>query len=273
VVRLVTHGKSVSAREATQMLSNLTGVPIHPQTVRRALKSAGLKAVKKVKKPKLTPEARKARLAFAVAHQHWTVDDWKRVLWSDETKVNRLGSDGVKWGWVRGGNELFERLTVGTKNFGGGSLMFWGCMGYNGTGLGCKLEGTLTKEVYLEILGDELSSSLEHLQLEPGEIIFQQDNASAHKAKLCLKWFEDHNIELLEWPAYSPDLNPIENLWAELKRRLGNYEDAPSGIIELWERVQAEWNAIPPEYCRKLVESMPKRMSQVLKQKGGAIRY
>jgi transposase len=144
---------------------------------------------------------------------------------------------------------------------------------YEGTGIGCKIEGTLTKEVYLEILQDELSSSLEHLGLEPERVIFQQDNASAHKAKVCLKWFEDHEMELLEWPAYSPDLNLIENLWAELKRRLGTYETPPSGILELWEQVQTEWNAIRPEYCQKLVKSMPKRMALVLKWKGGTIRY
>jgi hypothetical protein len=103
---------------------------MHPQTVCCVLKSAGLKAMKKIKKPKLTTCARKECIAFALAHQHWTIEDWKHVLWSDETKINHLGSAGVKWGWVHGGKELFERLIVETGNFGGGSLMFWGCMGY-----------------------------------------------------------------------------------------------------------------------------------------------
>jgi transposase len=272
-VRIVTHNNSVSTSQATQQLQNLTGQSIHPKTVRRALRKAGLKAVKKPKKPQMTYAQRQVRKDFALAHRDWTVEDWKRVLWSDETKINRLGSDGVQWAWARKGERLTDRLIRATTNFGGGSLMFWGCMGWQGTGLGCKLEGSINKEVYLEVLRDELMGSLEHFGLEPEEVIFQQDNTSSHKAKVCRQWFQDHGFEVLEWPAYSPDLNPIENLWAELKRRLGRYENPPGGILELWERVQEQWNDIEPEYCQNLIESMPYRMSEVLRNNGGPIDY
>jgi transposase len=100
----------------------------------------------------------------------------------------------------------------------------------------------LNGERYVEVLEDELLRSLEHLGIEPGEVLFQQDNARPHIAKVSLKWFEDHGIETLEWPSNSPDLNPIENLWAELKRRLGEYEHPPGGMIELWNRVQDIWD-------------------------------
>jgi hypothetical protein len=82
--------------------------------VRRKLKEAGLKAVVKKKRPILSQRHRKERLDFAVAHQHWTVEDWKRVVWSDETKVNRLGSDGKKWAWKKAGEGLSNRLVEGT---------------------------------------------------------------------------------------------------------------------------------------------------------------
>ncbi|EUC67713.1 transposase, partial [Rhizoctonia solani AG-3 Rhs1AP] len=272
-VRLVTNGSAVNTRQATQILSNIAGEPISTNTVRRALKQAGLKPKKKVKKPKLTPDHIKARIQFAQAHKDWTIEDWKRVLWSDETKFKRLGSDGVHWVWVRPGEELSDRLTLPTMSFGGGGLMFWGCMGWMGTGYGTKLETPLNMVLYKDILEDEFLKSLEHLGMEPGEVIFQFDNAHAHVAKSSLKWLDDHGIQYLEWPANSPDLNPIENLWSEMKRRLGEYESPPGGILELWERVQVVYNDLGVDYCRKLIESMPRRMELVLKNRGKAIPY
>ena len=60
---------------------------------------------------------------FALAHKDWTLDDWKRVIWSDETKINCLGSDDRKWGWKKTGKGLSDRLVEGTVKFGGGSVM------------------------------------------------------------------------------------------------------------------------------------------------------
>ncbi|KEP46297.1 DDE family endonuclease, partial [Rhizoctonia solani 123E] len=203
----------------------------------------------------------------------WTTDDRKRVLWSDETKFKRLGSDGIHWVWTRPGEELNDRLILPTMNFGGGGLMFWGCMGWMGTGYGTKLEVPLNKEIYKEILEDEFLRSLEFLGMESEEVLFQFDNARPHVAKSSLKWLEDHGIEWLEWPANSPDLNPIENLWSKMKRELGEYESPPNGILELWERVQVVWDRLGVDYCRNLIESMPKRMALILKNKGKSIPY
>ncbi|KIK24212.1 hypothetical protein PISMIDRAFT_98857 [Pisolithus microcarpus 441] len=75
------------------------------------------------------------------------------------------------------------------------------------------------------------------------------------------------------WPAQSPDLNPIDDFWGCLKRRLAQHENPPSGIHDLWERVQVEWEGIPAEECQKLIESMPKRVQAVLKAKGGYTKY
>ena len=91
-----------------------------------------LKAAVKEKKPLLTAGHRKGRLDQATAHQDWTVDDWKRVIWSDETKINRLGSDGRVWGWKLPGEGLTDRLVQGTQKYGGGSVMVWGCMSWDG---------------------------------------------------------------------------------------------------------------------------------------------
>ena len=93
---------------------------------------------------------------FALAHQYWTVEDWKRVVWSDETKINRLGSDGRKWAWKKSGEGLSDRLVEGTLKFGGGSLMMWGCMLWESVGFSCKIDGKMDGDLYVAILEDEL---------------------------------------------------------------------------------------------------------------------
>ena len=71
-------------------------------------------------------------------------------------------------------------------------------------------------------------------------------------------------MEFLSWPAQSPDLNPIENLWNHLKRKLAEYEVPPPGDLELWERAQEEWGTIKPEVCQGLIESMPRQVEAII---------
>src|SRR5690348_15256751 len=94
LVRMVTSSKTYTAVQAAQELKDASAVEVSGDTVRRALKEAGLKAAAKKKKPRLLPRHIRERMDFALRYQHWTVEDWMQVVWSDETKINRLGSDG-----------------------------------------------------------------------------------------------------------------------------------------------------------------------------------
>ena len=85
-----------------------------------------MKAVVKRNCPPLSAKHRKALLDYAHAHKDWTVKDWKRVVLSDETKINHLGSDGHKWVWKRLEERLGDRLVEGTVMFREGSVMIWG---------------------------------------------------------------------------------------------------------------------------------------------------
>src|SRR5260221_12564976 len=76
-----------------------------------------------------------------------------------------------------------------------------------------------------------------------------------------------------EWPSQSPDLNPIEHLWNHVKKKLGEYEEPPSGVHELWDQFQEEWEKIEPSVCQNLIESMPRRIEAVLKARGGYTKY
>jgi len=152
--------------------------------------------------------------------------------------------------------------------------MVWGCMGWNGVGRLAEIEGKMDAKQLVEILEDHLLPSIEESGIPREDFIFQQDNDPKHKSKMAKQWFENQGITLLDWPPQSPDLNPIEHLWTYLKNQLkDNYEVAPKGVWELWERVAKEWEEIEPEECQRLIESMPRRLEAVIRAKGGHTKY
>lgn len=102
--------------------------------------------------------------------------------------------------------------------------------------------------------------------------IFQLDNDPKHMGKILKAWFQMEPIEKMEWPAQSPDLDPIENLWGYVKRRLGKLPK-PKNKEELFQNVQAAWGSIPSSDCQKLVGSMPRRCKDVLRLKGSTTKY
>lgn len=131
----------------------------------------------------------------------------------------------------------------------------------------------MRKEHYLSILQAHLPNFLDHCAYPEQEITFQQDGDPKHTAKIVKEWLGNQNFKVMEWPAQSPDLNPIENLWSIVKRRLGQYQSAPSNFDDLWRRVEQEWNNIPKGIFENLVESMPKRMKNVTENKGLWTKY
>jgi len=273
IITQISTGKAENAVQVTNHINTIIPTPVSSETVRRILRKNSFKAVVKKKKPLLSARHRQKRLAFALKYREWTVEDWKRVIWSDETKINRFGSDGRQWVWKPKGQGLIAREVQGTVKHGGGNIMVWGCMGWNGLGHLAEVEGRMNADQYVAILEGHLLPSLEESGIDEEEVIFQQDNDPKHTSKKAKKWMEDNNITLLDWPAQSPDLSPIEHQWVYIKRELTKYSSPPKGVWEMWERVSKVWDDTPAEVCQNLIESMPRRIEAVIKAKGGHTKY
>lgn len=134
-------------------------------------------------------------------------------------------------------------------------------------------EGRVNSQKYVSVLENALLPSFSHIygDTNMNNVQFQQDNAPCHKSAFTMKWLEENKIPLLEWPPQSPDLNPIEHLWALLKRKMLTHSIQSKSHLKLL--LTQEWNAITVAECEKLVACMPKRIAAVIKAKGGVTKY
>ncbi len=124
--------------------------------------------------------------------------------------------------------------------------------------------------IYQEMLEHFMLPSADKLYGD-ADFIFQQDLAPAHTAKGTKSWFNDHGVTVLDWPANSPDLNPIENLWGIVKRKMS--DTRPNNADDLKATVKETWASIPPQQCHKLITSMPRQIEAVIKAKGAPAKY
>lgn len=191
------------------------------------------------------------------------------MLWTDETKFNLVNSDGIRY-VRRPVNKRFDpRYTIGTVKHSGGNIMVWGAFCHLGVGPLFRIVGNMDQVQYREIMENIMlpyaTSNME------GSWMLQQDNDPKHTAKSVKKWFADNNIRVMDWPSQSPDLNPIENLWEEVDRKLKrqNFKKPE----QLFDAIKEEWNRIPMSLLHTLVESMPRRCRAVIGAKGAATKY
>uniref|UniRef100_A0AAR2K6C9 Transposase Tc1-like domain-containing protein n=1 Tax=Pygocentrus nattereri TaxID=42514 RepID=A0AAR2K6C9_PYGNA len=234
------------------------GANVCDRTVRNRLKEMGFQYRKAKRKPSLTPKQKRTRLQWAKERQSWTVDDWMKVIFSDESRICiGQGDDAETFVWCRS-SEIYEEDCLKKATKFPQSLMIWGCMSGKGTGEMTVVNSSINAQVYIDILDSFLIPSIEQM-FGDDEIIFQDDNASCHRAKTVKAFLGERHIQSMSWPANSPDLNPIE-------------KNGPTCKADLATAIKESWHQIDEEYCLSL-KSMPQRLQAVIKAKGGATKY
>lgn len=249
------------------------GLDLSDDTIRRCLQRQGLRARVKTKKPFLSKKHKARRYAWAKKCRHASWMDWSYVVFSDESKFNLFGSDGRQYCWRKRGEHLLDQHVQPTIKFGGGNIMVWGCMTWEGVGNLRLIEGNMDKFVYREILEMELMNTIYMHDLGEENVIFQHDNDPKHTSKYVTDWLLAQKFQLIWHPAQSPDLNPIEHLWNEVDRRMRMSKKKPTNKKDLWEKLQEIWYSIEIDTVRKLIMSMPERAADVYQAKGGYTRW
>ncbi len=148
--------------------------------------------------------------------------------------------------------------------------MIWAAMSSAGVGPLCFLKSTVNAAIYQEILEHLMLPSADKLYGD-ADFIFQQDLAPAQTAKGTKSWFNRHGVTVLDWPTNSPDLNPIENLWGIVKRKMR--DTRPNNADDLKAVIKATWASITLEQCHRLIASMPRCIDAVIHAKGEATTY
>ena len=238
-------------------------------TVKRRLRESGLHGQIAARKPLLRRGNKQKRFVWAKKHKEWTLDQWKSVLWSDESKFEIFGSNRRVFVRRRKGERMDSTCLVPTVKHGGGGVMVWGCFAGDTVGDLFKIEGILNQHGYHSILQRHAIPS--GLRLVGPSFIFQQDNDPKHTSRLCKGYLtkkeSDGVLRQMTWPPQSPDLNPIEMVWGELDRRVK--AKGPTSAKHLWELLQDCWKTISGDYLLKLIKRMPRVCKAVIRAKGG----
>jgi hypothetical protein len=191
-----------------------------------------------------------------------------QVIFSDETYIDIAGARSH---FVRRGHERIGPSHITARRAYVTRILFWGCMSAKGTGPLVDLSGTIDATAYQHILDSHLRPTALRW-FGRHEWWYQQDNAPAHKAASTRRWLENHHIRVIEWPPYSPDLNPIENLWALLKQEV--HKESAIDRATVVNRAVEFWNSeIFQTHCRQLVDSMHRRCFECVRSNGGPTGY
>lgn len=261
IVRVMTTENAPSLR---QLIAELN-LSVSPTTISKFLTELGWKYVRALKVPALTENHKIKRFQWAkklLSDLSLHRIDLLKITFSDEKRFLLDGPDGCRHYWA---SIADDRRFYGKKVFSK-SLVVWGGIGHSGTTSLYMTESNVDSDIYINII--ETAYKPFHKE----GFILQQDNARPHVSHASLQYLQNNDIELLEWPACSPDANPIENLWGIMVQRLYRRGRQYSNISQLKEEIIRVWDQISLEEVQNLVRSFPSRLAEICGANGGNIK-
>jgi len=235
-------------------------IDIGEETVRRSLKGLGFSYREAKNVSLLTEKAKESRLNWAKTNSK-TV--FSKILFTDESTF-WLGKSGVaRWSPGQAVNE-----NMIPKNIP--KLQVWGAICSYGK-ISLKIfKDNMDAKIYTQILEEKLPE-VKNLFRSVSAWSWQQDNDPKHTSHTAIDWFNEKRIRLVSWPSYSPDLNPMENVWGFIKKEIA--KKRPRSLTELEQNLQELWSRLTDEYLEALVASMPKRLKLIISNRGERISY
>ena len=268
ILHVVRNDPTLSAAEIKNSLPNL---PISARTVRRRLRSENFKSRKRPSVVELTENHKRARLQWAMQHCHWR-SQWNRVVWTDEASVCLRGRDGRLRLWMKSGDKIPDHLAM-SINQGGGRLLIWGAIWMNGRSELHIQRDNMNSDRYVYVLERHICPLSLRLGEPARDWILMDDNATCHRSLVTNSFKSQAGIRTLTWPARSPDLNPIENVWSLLKRSVRRALRPGDDLLRLEVLLRQEWDHLSQGTINHLIESMPSRIRQVIELSGDGTKY
>ncbi|GFX10672.1 transposable element Tcb2 transposase [Trichonephila clavipes] len=268
------NGVDVTAQVAPELqrrTRTATVTTVSRHILYRRLGHIGQYARRPVRCVPLTATHCRLRLTWSREHALWTPQQWSCVMFSDESRFSLQSDSRRTLIWRAPSTRYHQENTIERCRYGGAGWLVWG-----GIILGFRTDlhvqsVMMTGHIYRDVILEQ------HVRLFQGamgvEFLFMDDNSRPHRANIVNECLQSEDITRMDWPAYSPDLNPIEHVWDMLGRRIAARQPPLTCLPELRRALLDEWCDVPQDQIDTLILSMPRRCKACVASSGRHTPY